>query len=104
MLLLLAEGGIDWNALLSGPDVVPILMVTGFAGIIGLVAIIVPQWRKAKQAGDEARLKERMIERGFTADEIETVITASAPPRQAGQAAIPFRPKSAEHHAHGSSS
>ncbi len=76
MLLLLAEAGIDWNALLSKPDMLPLLIVTGFAGIIGLVAIIVPQWRKAKQAGDEARLKERMIERGFTADEIVSVINA----------------------------
>ncbi len=52
-----------------------------------LVAIIVPQWRKAKQAGDEARLKERMIERGFTSDEIEKVIKASATPKLGGRLA-----------------
>ena len=78
---------VDWNELLNKPDMLPLLIVTVFAGIIVLVAIIAPQWRKAKQAGDEARLKERMIERGFTADEIETVIKASATPKPGGRLA-----------------
>ena len=72
---------VDWNEFLQNRDVLPVLLATVLAGTIVLVAIIVPQWRKAKQAGDEARLKERMIERGFTADEIATVIKASATPK-----------------------
>ncbi len=80
---MLAE--IDWNQLLQKPDMLPILIVTGFAGIIVLAAVIAPQIRKAKQASEEARLKERMIERGFTADEIETVIKASATPKPGGR-------------------
>ena len=83
MLLLLTD--VDWDTLLNKPDMLPLLTVTGFAGLIGLAAIIAPQWRRAKQASDEARLKERMIERGFTADEIKTVISASAAPKRAGK-------------------
>ena len=49
-----------------------------FAGaIIALAAIIAPQWRKVVQSRNETRLKERMIERGFSADEIERVTRAS---------------------------
>ena len=87
MVLLLSE--VDWNSLLHEPDMLPIMLVTGFAGIIGLAAIIAPQWRKAQQAGNEARLKERMIERGFTADEIKTVINASAEGKRVAGVADP---------------
>ena len=62
---------IDWNTLLEPPAIVFIV-----GGIIALVAIIVPQWRKAQQAAAEARLKEQMLQRGFSADEIERVIRA----------------------------
>ncbi len=96
--MLLAD--VDWNSLLQKPDMLPLLIVTGFAGIIGLTAIIAPQWRKAKQASDEARLKERMIERGFTADEIETVIKAAAAPERVGKAAPLHRPRPGESDVH----
>lgn len=67
---LLAE--IDWNLLLQKPDVLPLLVTCGVAGLLGMTAIIAVQWRKTQ----EARLKEKMIDRGYSADEILRVIIA----------------------------
>ena len=69
MPLSLAE--MDWNSLLQN-DLLPLLVMFGVGGLIGMAAIIAVQWRKAY----EARLKEKMIDRGFTADEIVRVINA----------------------------
>ena len=57
------------------------------AGGVVLGAIIVVQWRKVEQAKAEAHLKEQMIERGFTADEIIRVVNAGAGRDGAGRAA-----------------
>ena len=77
MLFPLAE--IDWNVLLQGqPELLPLLAMFGTVTAVALTAIIATQWRKAQRANNESRLKERMIERGFTADEIERVINAGA--------------------------
>ena len=85
MLSLLAQ--IDWNTLLKEPDVLPLLVLVPTFGLVGLAAIIAPQWRKAQQANAEARLKERMIERGFTADEIINVINAGVGHKRVTKAA-----------------
>ncbi len=74
MLLVLAE--IDWNTLLQKPDILPILLGFGTTAIVILGVTIAVQWRKAQQAKYEAELKGRMIERGFSAEEIKTVIQA----------------------------
>ena len=71
MTLLLAE--FDWNALFDLPKIV---FLAG--AIIALGAIIAPQWRKVVQSRNETRLKEKMIERGFPADEIERVTRVEA--------------------------
>ncbi len=69
MMDLLAD--IDWNALFEMPN--PVF----FCGaVVAVAAIIAPQWRKATQSRNETRMKERMIERGFSADEIERVTRA----------------------------
>jgi hypothetical protein len=82
---LLAE--IDWNALLREPDALPLLVLVPIMGIVGLAAIIAPQWRKVQQTNAEARLKERMIERGFTADEIIRVINTGVGHARKGKVA-----------------
>ena len=84
---LLAE--IDWNSLLHQDPGLPFLVVFGIAGIVGLTAIIAVQWRKAQQVSSEARLKELMIERGFTAEEIKDVINASIGQKRASQPRSP---------------
>ena len=45
--------------------------------LLGITVIIAVQWRKAQQAMSEARLKRVMVERGYTAEEITTVLIAS---------------------------
>ncbi len=76
MPLLLAE--IDWNSLLADPGLVVVFAVWAIVGLVVLGAIIAVQWRKVQQAKNDATLKQQMIERGFTADEIVSVINAGA--------------------------
>ena len=73
---LLAE--VNWNSLLANPDLLVLVAVWAIVGGVVLGAIIAVQWRKVEQAKAEAHLKEQMIERGFTADEIIRVISAGA--------------------------
>lgn len=68
--------GIDWNSLLHQDPGLPFLVVFGIAGIVATTAIVAVQWRKAQQVTGEARLKELMIQRGFNAEEIKSVINA----------------------------
>ena len=65
--------GIDWDRVFDPPVIVFIV-----GAIVAVAAIVAPQWRKAAKASEDARLKEQMIQRGFSADEIERVIRAGA--------------------------
>ncbi len=85
MLPVLAE--IEWNSLLADPGLVVVFAVWAIVGLVVLGAIIAIQWRKVQQAKNEAGLKERMIERGFTADEIVSVINAGVSHDGVGKAA-----------------
>ncbi len=77
MMVMLAQ--IDWNTLLQKPDMLPLLVLVPTMGMVALVAIIVPQWRKVRQTDAAAALKSQMIQRGFSADEIIRVIEAGDP-------------------------
>jgi hypothetical protein len=66
---LLAE--IDWNEFVQSGDF-PVIVFVAIAGLVAITAIIAVQWRKTQ----ELRLKEKMVERGFTADEIARVVGA----------------------------
>ena len=69
---------IDWNSLIQNPDFImfPMFALMGFValGVIGLI-----QWRRVQQTKYNAYLKERLIERGFTAEEIVNVVKAGEP-------------------------
>ncbi len=67
---------VDWNSLLHQDPGLAFLVVFGLAALVGLTAIIAVQWRKAHQANNEACLKAKMIDHGFTADEIKSVLNA----------------------------
>ena len=88
MLMLLAE--IDWNSLLRNDDfIMPVLLtvlIVTIGAIIG-AAIVVPQWRRARQDRDEAGLKAQMIQRGFSAAEIERVLRTGVGQDRVGRAA-----------------
>lgn len=74
---LLAGAEIDWNSLLHRDPGLAFLVSLGLAALVALTAIIAVQWRKTRQVDSEARLKELMIQRGFTSTEITSVIAAS---------------------------
>jgi hypothetical protein len=81
---LLAE--INWTLVLQQPDALTLLMLPGATAVIVLGTVIAIQWRKARQAEYEARLTEQMITRGFTAEEIRSVLTARVACRRTGKA------------------
>jgi len=46
------------------------------AGFVLTVLILTTQWRRVRVAETEGAIKMRMIEKGYTADEIERVVAA----------------------------
>ena len=63
MMLGFSEGEIAMAAMIIG-------------GICFLVWVLSHQWRKAREAAYNARLKQLMIERGMTAGEIERILAS----------------------------
>lgn len=59
---------------------VAVALIFGGPLIWGVTDTVMSNWRKAKLAEQDAVLKKDMIERGFTADEIEQVLTSSSEP------------------------
>jgi hypothetical protein len=55
---------------------IPIIMAI-CGGLVGIVAIIAYHWHNVRQVEVEAALKQDMLNRGMTADEIERVVKAS---------------------------
>ena len=64
---------IDWNDILSGPSPVLIVMLSLMAFVL-VVGIIATQWRRTRIAEADAGLKLRMVDQGFSADDIERVL------------------------------
>jgi hypothetical protein len=69
-----------WNLgctpiLAGGDDAAIAIFVMG--GIVAVVSVLSYQWRKHREVAYNARLKQLMIERGMTADEIERVVQAT---------------------------
>jgi hypothetical protein len=55
---------------------IPIIMAI-CGGLVGIVAIIANHWHSVRNAEVEAALKQDMLNRGMTVDEIERVVKAS---------------------------
>jgi hypothetical protein len=66
---------IEWLMSL-GPLAIPILAIVG--GItIAIIAIVSSAWQKNRQVEVEAALKQDMLNRGMSAEDIERVIKAT---------------------------
>lgn len=66
---------------LTGPEIVGLAAIVIGSFCVTLVAvagIVAPNVRSAKQTAAEAQLKRDMISAGFSADEIERVVRATA--------------------------
>jgi hypothetical protein len=55
----------------------PVFLVFAFLTITGVVASLAHAWQKVKESEVEAQLKNEMIQRGMSADDIKKVIEAS---------------------------
>ena len=58
-------------------DLVTVLVLT-LGAVIALVAIVATQWRMHKRTEVEAALKQEMLARGMSAEDIERVIKSGA--------------------------
>jgi hypothetical protein len=72
--MVLAEG---WEEVLSSlPGILSVTFIFGGWIIVVVVASIAKNWRKVHESEHLAALKQSMIERGMSADEIERVLRA----------------------------
>lgn len=69
------------SSFVYSPFSIPIFAFVS-AGATISICVIAIQWRKARVAAYSARLKQVMIDRGMTADEIVAVMQAGNPTRE----------------------
>lgn len=81
---MLALNGFDWNEFVQGGDFAP-LVVCIVMTIMVVTALALWHWSKVRIAEAELRLKERMVERGFSPEEIERVFAAGSSRRRRGR-------------------
>ena len=86
---------------LTGPNGGAIIGVVSCVGVLATViaTVAVIQWRKFRQARMDAGLarrvldlKQEMIERGMSADDVERVLSAQPPTGSSASATAPRRP------------
>ncbi len=65
----------NWVDLFENPlvFVIAVVIVLGAVGIVGIVA---SQWRRVRIGEAESAVKLRMVEKGYSADQIERVLQA----------------------------
>ena len=63
----------DWQRLLEGGDGPPLLAFFGL-GIVTIAVVGLVQWRRVRIGEAEASLKMRMIERGYSPEQIAQVL------------------------------
>ncbi len=64
-----------WQGVFSRVEITAVF----FGCMMGAVAIAIGTWQKIEKMRAEAQLKQSMINRGMSADEIERVIKAKLP-------------------------
>ena len=62
----------NWNELFN-TDTIPLIIFFISAAVVSVIVVISVQWRKVRIAEAEAALKTRMIDKGYSAAEIEKV-------------------------------
>ncbi len=68
-------GVIDWNKFLNG-DIFPLILFLSIGGLVVAIAIVARHWKQVRVAESEAGLKMRMIDRGFSAEQIDQTLRA----------------------------
>ena len=67
--------GSSWVDLFMSPDGAVIFMFVAMA-TVSIVGIVAGQWRRVRLGEAESALKLRMVEKGYSADQIERVLQA----------------------------
>ncbi|GAB4108161.1 MAG: hypothetical protein Kow00105_14370 [Phycisphaeraceae bacterium] len=76
MTYLLAE--IDWGSLISSHNAIPIAgIVIGI--VVPVVAISFASWTKVRNHEQNVRLKRDLVAKGYSADEIEKILSIKSP-------------------------
>jgi hypothetical protein len=78
---MLALSGFDWNTYVREGDFAG-LVVCIIMAIIVITALALWHWSKVRIAEAELRLKERMVDRGFSPEEIERVFATGSSKRR----------------------
>ncbi len=65
---------VDWNTLLQQDPGLPIMVLFSLMAIVAVAAIVAPQWRRVRLGEADARLKRQLIEQGYSADDIKTIL------------------------------
>lgn len=68
----------DWNKLFEMPQLA-IILGCGLGCLIPIIAVIAKSWSDAQKVRYENHLKQKMIERGFSVDEIEQLLSVEGP-------------------------
>jgi hypothetical protein len=66
---------------LSGGEMIPVILSSVAIGgwmIVSIVKMMTENWRKAKESEHIAILKQQMLDRGMSAEEIAMVVNAGA--------------------------
>ena len=67
----------SWNSLIENlPAILCITFIFGGWVMVAIVRSFTDSWRKVREAEQTAALKQSMVEKGMSADEIERVLKA----------------------------
>jgi hypothetical protein len=70
-----------WSSFFDNlPAVLCITFIFGGWVIVAIVRSFTESWRRVRETEQAAALKQSMVEKGMTADEIERVLKAGGPP------------------------
>ncbi len=64
---------IDWQPILEGSNGPPLLVFLA-CGIVIIAVVAMVQWRRVRIAEAEASLKMRMVERGYSPEQIAQIV------------------------------
>lgn len=71
-----------WNSLIENtPAILAITFIFGGWVMVAVVRSFTDSWRKVREAEQVAALKQSMVDKGMSADDIERVLKAGVPPK-----------------------
>jgi len=71
---------LSWQGFVDG-DMFPLVVFLIVAALTLVVSVLAIQWRRVRVAETEGAIKMRMIEKGYSAEEIERVVRTTPPRR-----------------------